>query len=63
MSQGQWVCSCGRQNKKYVNICISCKREKTVTCPFCNEEDFDKPGLKWHLLHECPDYDNTEELD
>ncbi len=24
-----------------------------LTCPFCKESDFDKPGLDMHLEHYC----------
>lgn len=33
-----------------------------ITCPFCGEKDFDKAGLKFHLVYNCKDFDNTENL-
>lgn len=30
-----------------------------INCPFCNENDFDKIGLKYHLERHCKEYDNT----
>ena len=27
-----------------------------VNCPFCNESDFDKIGLKYHLENYCEEY-------
>jgi len=30
-----------------------------MNCPFCNEEDFDKIGLKYHLLNCCNEYQQT----
>jgi hypothetical protein len=34
-----------------------------ITCPFCGEEDFDKPGLKSHLEHgDCEVWNNTERI-
>ena len=32
-----------------------------LTCPFCGDIGYDKCGLKWHLMHSCDDYENTEE--
>ena len=32
-----------------------------LTCPFCGDVGYDKGGLKWHLIHSCEDYANTEE--
>ena len=37
--------------------------DEDISCPFCGEEGFDKPGLKWHLLYICEEFKNTEELD
>lgn len=28
-----------------------------ITCPFCGEKDFDKIGLKHHLIVHCDEYD------
>lgn len=45
------------------------KEKKGVVCPFCGEDDFDFPGLKWHLTgvsilgnNNCEAYQNTEEV-
>ena len=27
-------------------------------CPFCGEDDFDKPGLKYHIETYCEQYKN-----
>jgi len=27
-----------------------------MKCPFCNEDDFDPIGLKYHLIHHCDNY-------
>lgn len=35
---------------------------ETIKCPFCGQDDFDKPGLKYHLNVYCVEYMNTEEL-
>jgi len=36
---------------------------KTLSCPFCGESGFDKPGLKSHLEHgDCEKYNETESL-
>jgi hypothetical protein len=34
--------------------------EKTIVCPFCGEADFDKIGLKGHLVSDCEEYSKTE---
>lgn len=31
-----------------------------VRCPFCQEEGFDLPGLKSHLMQGCEEYNNME---
>ena len=31
-----------------------------LVCPFCGEQDFDKPGLKYHLETYCDEYKNVE---
>ena len=28
-----------------------------IVCPFCHEEDFDQPGLAYHLDHYCEGID------
>ena len=33
-----------------------------IKCPFCQEDDFDLPGLKHHLLMYCEAYRNTEDI-
>lgn len=34
-----------------------------LTCPFCGEgDDFDKPGLKTHLMYRCSVYVDTEDF-
>jgi hypothetical protein len=40
------------------------RKETEISCPFCGEDDFDKPGLKDHLLsfRGCHDFENTENL-
>jgi hypothetical protein len=35
---------------------------ETLTCPFCGEKDFDKPGLKDHLLIWCDEFKETENI-
>lgn len=30
-----------------------------MKCPFCNEEDFDLIGLKYHLLTYCEEFRKT----
>lgn len=33
------------------------KKEPTgVVCPFCGEDDFDLPGLAWHIQNYCNKY-------
>ena len=32
---------------------------KMIKCPFCGEDDFDKIGLKIHLVLYCETYANT----
>ena len=34
-----------------------------MECPFCGEEDFDKEGLKNHLLCYCKIFSETETLE
>ena len=34
-----------------------------IDCPFCNEHDFDKIGLKYHLSNYCTEYKNTPDND
>jgi len=32
-----------------------------ITCPFCGQEDFDLPGLKYHFIQgHCEIYNETE---
>jgi len=31
-------------------------KTKTIVCPFCGDDDFDEPGLKYHLLRYCKVY-------
>jgi len=31
-----------------------------IVCPFCGEDDFDKEGLKGHLVHDCEEYAKIE---
>ena len=33
-----------------------------ITCPFCNDDGFDKVGLKYHLETHCDVYSQTKEL-
>jgi hypothetical protein len=35
--------------------------EKMKVCPFCLEDDFDLPGLKYHLLF-CEKHQQTEKI-
>lgn len=35
------------------------KEDKLINCPFCNEGNFDKIGLKHHLNNYCEEYNNT----
>ena len=30
-----------------------------MKCPFCDEQDFDKIGLKYHLYNYCEKYKST----
>ena len=34
-----------------------------LTCPFCGEHGFDKPGLKCHLPRWCEEYPKVEEFE
>lgn len=35
--------------------------EEYIKCPFCNEDDFDLIGLKYHLeRHHCEEYSNLD---
>jgi hypothetical protein len=34
-------------------------RNFTIVCPFCGDTDFDKVGLKRHLLMWCQEYEAT----
>lgn len=36
--------------------------EELIPCPFCEETDFDKIGLKHHLLRWCEEFKNTESI-
>ena len=36
--------------------------EELKTCPFCGEEDFDLPGLKYHLRFYCGTFEITEDV-
>jgi hypothetical protein len=40
----------------------ACSQEETILCPFCKEPDFDLIGLKSHLLKDCEQFDNTENI-
>ena len=31
-----------------------------IKCPFCDEDDFDLIGLKYHLIHHCDVYDSID---
>jgi ribosomal protein L37AE/L43A len=33
--------------------------KQDIVCPFCGDDDFDKIGLKIHLLNYCEAYQNT----
>lgn len=34
--------------------------EKSISCPFCDEEDYDNIGLKYHLQSgHCEEYNKT----
>lgn len=33
------------------------KIHQLISCPFCNESDFDEIGLKFHILNYCEDFD------
>jgi len=33
-----------------------------MRCPFCNEDDFDKMGLKYHLENYCLEYKNMPDV-
>lgn len=30
--------------------------EENIKCPFCNQNDFDLIGLKYHIEHHCEIY-------
>jgi len=34
-----------------------------MECPFCNDGDFDKIGLKYHLTNYCEEYTRTPDAD
>lgn len=36
------------------------KDSPMLTCPFCNEPDFDAPGLKYHLSNHCEKFQQTK---
>lgn len=45
------------------------KSEIGIACPFCGEDDFDLPGLKWHLTglsllgsNNCESFQNVEDI-
>ena len=42
---------------KFEKTCLS---EMNLVCPFCNDNDFDKSGLKYHLENYCDIYTQTE---
>ena len=31
-----------------------------IKCPFCDEDDFDEIGLKYHLMYHCDVYDSID---
>lgn len=36
-------------------------KKTNLTCPFCGETDFDKVGLKIHIINGwCEEFENTE---
>ncbi len=39
------------------------ENDKDIVCPFCNEDGFDKKGLKHHLLNYCKEYSETDLLE
>ena len=52
----------------YADDCIELSwiecRYKPVQCPFCFEENFDRAGLKSHLLHgDCQQFNDTEDFE
>jgi hypothetical protein len=53
----------GRSRSCKVGDCKWCgwnsDRRKDITCPFCDEKDFDLIGLKHHLENYCEIYKNT----
>jgi len=34
--------------------------DENIVCPFCGEKDFDKIGLKTHLIEFCEEYTQIE---
>jgi hypothetical protein len=36
--------------------------KESLVCPFCNEGDFDKIGLKYHLINHCEEYRLTANI-
>ena len=49
-------------NVGYDNLAMKSHNHESITCPFCNENDFDKIGLKYHLIHYCKVFYNTEDI-
>jgi len=41
---------------------IEIHEEIDLICPFCGEKDFDKIGLKFHLINYCKEYDNIPNI-
>ncbi len=39
---------------------IEANSKQGITCPFCGEDGFDKPGLKNHLTVFCKDHADVE---
>ena len=38
------------------------KPNQGIVCPFCDEDGFDKEGLKYHLVFYCKKYEETENV-
>lgn len=62
-------CPCWRSNGYVIKELIEEETKENnmsgispIVCPFCGEDDFDKTGLKYHLLHDCKEFRNTHEI-
>lgn len=50
-------------NRMFCLSCLHAEVPELIDCPFCDESDFDKIGLKSHLLNgHCEAFDKTERV-